>query len=116
MIAALYVQADGCYAGLPDVDPWPEARDARTYAGPQMPDPPDCPWSDVRTFQKPPPGAGQAWCDQRRAWLRWRRDHGLRVYATPELMSRAQRAATPEPFRDLLLSIARTAGQRREVA
>ena len=34
MIAALYVQADGCYAGLPDVDPWPEARDARLYAGP----------------------------------------------------------------------------------
>ena len=34
MIAALYVQADGCYAGLPGVDPWPEARDARNYAGP----------------------------------------------------------------------------------
>lgn len=34
MIAALYVQADGCYVGLPDVDPWSESRDARTYAGP----------------------------------------------------------------------------------
>ena len=34
MIAALYVQPDGCYAGLPDVDPWPESRDARLYAGP----------------------------------------------------------------------------------
>ncbi len=34
MIAALYVQADGCYVGIPDVDPWPESRDARTYAGP----------------------------------------------------------------------------------
>jgi hypothetical protein len=34
VIAALYVQADGCYVGLPDVDPWPEARDARLYAGP----------------------------------------------------------------------------------
>lgn len=34
MIAALYVQPDGCYVGLPDVDPWDEARDARTYAGP----------------------------------------------------------------------------------
>lgn len=33
-VAALYVQADGCYVGLPDVDPWPEARDARKYAGP----------------------------------------------------------------------------------
>ena len=34
MIAALYVQADGCYAGLPGVDPWPVVRDARLYAGP----------------------------------------------------------------------------------
>jgi hypothetical protein len=34
MIAALYVQADGCYSDLPDIDLWPEARDARLYAGP----------------------------------------------------------------------------------
>ena len=34
VIAALYVQTDGIYYGLPDVDPWDEARDARTYAGP----------------------------------------------------------------------------------
>lgn len=34
MIAALYVQTGGCYFGLPDVDPWDEPRDARTYAGP----------------------------------------------------------------------------------
>lgn len=34
MVAALFVDAGGCYAGLPDVDPWPEARDARTYHGP----------------------------------------------------------------------------------
>ncbi len=225
MIAALYVQTDGCYFGLPDVDPWDEARDARTYPGPypvvahppcerwgrystgsprdpgryrtgddggcfaaalaavrrwggvlehpaaskawdafglekpvsaggwtaldlyggasccveqghyghaarkatwlyacgvnlptlrwgssQVPDPDDCPWStsDVRTFTKPPPGLGQDWRDQRRAWLRWRRDQGLRVYATPELMSKRQRAATPIEFRDLLLSIARS--------
>jgi hypothetical protein len=33
-IAALYVEADGCYFGLPDVDPWDESRDARLYAGP----------------------------------------------------------------------------------
>lgn len=33
-IAALFVQTDGCYFGLPDVDPWDEARDARRYAGP----------------------------------------------------------------------------------
>ena len=34
VIAALFVQRDGCYYGLPDVDPWDEARDARLYAGP----------------------------------------------------------------------------------
>jgi hypothetical protein len=33
-IAALYVETDGCYFGLPGVDPWDEARDARKYAGP----------------------------------------------------------------------------------
>lgn len=34
MIAALYVERGGCYFGLPHVDPWDEARDARLYAGP----------------------------------------------------------------------------------
>lgn len=33
-IAALYVETDGCYFGLPDVDPWDKGRDARQYAGP----------------------------------------------------------------------------------
>lgn len=34
MIAALYVQRNGCYWNLPDVDPWDIERDARQYAGP----------------------------------------------------------------------------------
>jgi len=34
MIAALFVQKNGSYWGLDNVDPWDEARDARTYAGP----------------------------------------------------------------------------------
>jgi hypothetical protein len=34
MIAALYVQTNGIYYGLPNVDPWDEERDARKYAGP----------------------------------------------------------------------------------
>lgn len=34
MIAALYVETGGAYYGLPDVDPWDEARDARLYPGP----------------------------------------------------------------------------------
>lgn len=34
MIAALFVQRDGTYWNLPDVDPWDEPRDARRYSGP----------------------------------------------------------------------------------
>lgn len=34
MIAALFVDTGGCYAGLPDIDLWDESRDARLYAGP----------------------------------------------------------------------------------
>jgi hypothetical protein len=34
VIAALYVERDGCYAGLDGVDLWDESRDARLYAGP----------------------------------------------------------------------------------
>jgi hypothetical protein len=33
-VAALFVQPDGCYANRPDIDAWPEQRDARLYAGP----------------------------------------------------------------------------------
>lgn len=33
MIAALFVQENGCYYGLQNVDPWPESRDARKYDG-----------------------------------------------------------------------------------
>ena len=33
-VAALYVDPRGCYAELPDVELWDEARDARLYAGP----------------------------------------------------------------------------------
>jgi len=33
-VAALFVETDGVYFGLPDVDPWDKQRDARQYAGP----------------------------------------------------------------------------------
>lgn len=33
LVAALFVQPDGCYSNLPHVDLWPEERDARAYAG-----------------------------------------------------------------------------------
>lgn len=32
-VAALFVQADGCYADVPHVDCWPASRDARLYPG-----------------------------------------------------------------------------------
>ena len=50
IIAALYVESRGVYAGLPDVDLWDRDRDARTYAGP---------WPVVAH----PPGArwGRSW-------------------------------------------------------
>lgn len=34
MVAALYVETNGTYFGLPDVDPWDEQRDALLYDGP----------------------------------------------------------------------------------
>ena len=34
MIAALFVQTNGVYFGLPEVDPWDIKRDAMKYAGP----------------------------------------------------------------------------------
>lgn len=34
MIAALFVEKDGCYFGQPCVDPWDITRDARLYPGP----------------------------------------------------------------------------------
>lgn len=50
MIAALYVETDGVYFGLPDVDPWDEQRDARLYAGPWpvVAHPPCGPWSRLK--------------------------------------------------------------------
>jgi hypothetical protein len=34
VIAALFVETNGVYFGLSDVDPWDVTRDARKYAGP----------------------------------------------------------------------------------
>jgi len=33
MVAALFVETDGIYFGLPNVEPWDKTRDARTYPG-----------------------------------------------------------------------------------
>lgn len=34
MVAALFVETNGIYFGLPNVDPWDKQRDARLYPGP----------------------------------------------------------------------------------
>lgn len=49
MIAALYVETGGAYFNLPDVDPWDEARDARTYdkAWPVVAHPPCQRWGKL---------------------------------------------------------------------
>ena len=196
MIAALYVQPKGCYANLPDVDPWPESRDARTYEGPWpvVAHPPCARWSKLAgqvehrygirrgddggcfalvldavrewggVLEHPegsaawrahgllaPPraggwvaaGDGIGWTccvDQghyghaagKATWL-----YAAKVHSLPSLiwgrharpragltarqvrtgicqrLSKNQRAATPIPFRDLLLSIARSAVAQR---
>jgi len=52
MIAALYVETDGAYFDLPDVDPWDEKRDARLYDGPWavVAHPPCARWSRLAGF------------------------------------------------------------------
>jgi hypothetical protein len=212
MIAALFVATNGCYFGLPDVDPWDEARDARRYAGPHpvVAHPPCERWgrywyggpmlhklgrrlergadggcfaaalSAVRAFGgvlehpeassawrafgllEPPRSGGWIVADWQGGWtccveqghyghrarkatwlyangvdipsLRWgksaskvRLDQGyhskeerrrlqrLGDLRSPRLL-RAECAATPDEFRDVLLGIARSAGQHRRQA
>jgi hypothetical protein len=52
LIAALYVETNGVYYGLPDVDPWDKERDARLYAGPWpvVAHPPCARWSRLAGF------------------------------------------------------------------
>ena len=53
-VAALYVETNGVYYGLDDVDPWDEERDARLYSGPWpvVAHPPCDRWSRLATFRR----------------------------------------------------------------
>jgi hypothetical protein len=190
VVAALYVQRNGCYYGLSDVDPWDIERDARKYAGPHpvVAHPPCERWhklsavnhkrwgyrinedggcflaalSAVRSFggvlehpaqsrafefyglPTPRPRSWQRTIDgdwvtevcqstyghraMKETWLvyhgnalpprlDWRRVRGTHQIglfdATLPQLPKAERAATPPAFRDLLLSIARSAQQRQ---
>lgn len=55
-VAALFVQEHGVYDSMPDVDPWPESRDARTYTGnlPVVAHPPCASWG---RYAKPTPSS-----------------------------------------------------------
>jgi hypothetical protein len=186
LIAALFVAKDGVYWGLPGVDPWDEARDARKYAGPWpvVAHPPCRRWSQMNKvnearygykmgeddgcfasalaslrawggvlehpaeslafpafgLRRPVLGAWTKTFDgdwttevnqaayghraTKRTWLvyagqapppalDWRRVRGTHQIGgfdvTLPQLPKAERAATPIPFRDLLLSIARSA-------
>lgn len=192
VVAALYVETDGCYFGLPGVDPWDKARDARKYAGPHpvVAHPPCDRWhllsavnhkrwgfvinedggcfasalnavrewggvlehpAESRAFKYhgiPEPIADnwqrtitgdwvtEVWQSsyghraRKRTWLlyrgypppalAWRRKRGQFQIGyfdqrLPQLPKR-ERAATPIPFRDLLLGLARSAHDKRGAA
>lgn len=183
IVAALFVEAKGCYKGVAGVDPWDADRDARRYKGPHpvVAHPPCTRWGvfwpggpawhgekkhlgdddgcfahalwSVRTFggviEHPakslavdwfglprPPAIGWGWSAADRYGGRTCRLHqgayGFRalkptmLYAVlpsyPQLqwasgptetdcqhLSRHQRRQTPEPFRDALIAMARSA-------
>ena len=62
-----------------------------------------------RLFRRLPKNASPELRADRNAWLKARETVTGKIWCGPERMSRHERAATPTPFRDLLISIARTA-------
>ena len=61
-----------------------------------------------RMFMRPPANMSQEWRDKRRRWLERREAAGFKVHCKLEWMGKPERMATPLPFRDLLLGMARS--------
>jgi hypothetical protein len=61
-----------------------------------------------RMFTSPPKGMSPEWRAKRNAWLARREAAGGKAACGPERMGLAERLATPEPFRDLLIGMARS--------
>lgn len=64
-------------------------------------------------MMRPPKGMNSDWRARRREWLKEYAAATGKELLCAETMNRRERAATPLPFRDLLLSMARTAATRR---
>jgi hypothetical protein len=69
-----------------------------------------------RRFMRPPPGLSKEERAARREWLARYAEQTGKELLCPERMGKRERAATPVPFRDLLISIAESANVRAAVA
>jgi hypothetical protein len=109
-VAALYVEKNGVYAGLPDVDVWDEERDARLYEGPWpvVAHPPCARWSVLWPLVLKATG------------IRPGEDGGCFEAALTAVRQYGgvtrEASATPEAFRDALLELARSAHIETEEA
>lgn len=115
MIAALFVETDGPYFGLEDVDPWDIVRDARMYDGPHVARKPtwlfavgkrevlpELKWGAAPQATRLEEGFHSK--EEARAERARRKALGI---APIKRLSKEQRVHTPVAFRDALLDIAR---------
>lgn len=109
MIAALYVIENGPYYGLPNVDPWPESRDARTYAGPHpvVAHPPCSRWCRLAAFGVELPELlwGRIPNGESKALVSWCGNHVKTGEKRPRVSKKAA-SKSPPAFRDALIAMA----------
>jgi hypothetical protein len=100
MIAALYVEPDGVYAGLPDVDAWDESRDARLYSGPWpvVAHPPCQRWGNLGLVN----------------WHRWGGDHNRPGNDGGCFGDSAWPRLTPQLRPSITVNVSRFMGQNRQ--